>query len=432
MTRHPLRSRTHGTVRALLALLGLVVLVPPSARAQVQERGSREIGRPVQDKDGDVEIGRYVFAGIGIDAYGAPWEPLDNAVNDVDSVRAVFVDDFGFESPEEWVLHDEAATKTGIEAMIDDLANNLERDDALVFFYAGHGDARDLEFEGEVVGSSGYIVPSSVKAPLAEAPRQYIRINDLLEWLSELPARHVFVILDSCHSGLALGGLKTRGAMTQQARTLMSRQSRRVLTSAQGDEKAADGGARFAGNSLFTGWLIEGLRRAARGPEDPSNDVDPDENGFITASEIHTFVSGVVGAASESRQTPDFGAFSYDDRGELVLVLEGDEYQESYEAAVTAYNELKDDDFAEAFAAAIELAPDRMESAYLRYLDAEFDDFLERGTEVERLTKRVTALRDLQSFADGGSEVPLGGLTMALAKATRQCRKAGCTLEDGN
>jgi uncharacterized caspase-like protein len=413
-----------------LTIAAVVALTPSGVGAQ--DRGSREIGTPVSEKEGDAPIGRYVFAGIGINDYGAPWEPLENAVNDVDSVRSVFVEEFGFESPDEWVLHDEDASKGGIEAMIDDLANNLERDDALVFFYAGHGDARDLEFEGEVVGSAGYIVPASVKSPLAESPRQYIRINDLLEWLSELPSRHVFVILDSCHSGLALGGLKTRGAMTQQARTLMGRQSRRVLTSAQGDEKAADGGERFAGTSLFTGWLIEGLRRAARGAQDSSNDADPDENGLITASEIHTFVSGVVGAASESRQTPDFGAFSYDDRGELVLVLEGDDYQEAYETAVGAYDDLKDDVFDEAFATAIDLDPDRMESAYLRYLQVEFDDFLERGTDVERLTRRVAALRDLNAYADAGAEIPIGGLTMALAKATRQCRKAGCDLEGDN
>jgi len=417
----------------LLLWLGLAAVVGQSpAEVLAQDRGSREIGTPVSDKDGDAPIGRYVFAGIGINDYAAPWEPLDNAVNDVDSVRAVFVDEFGFESPDEWVLQDADASKAGIEAMIDDLANNLERDDALVFFYAGHGDARDLEFEGEVVGSAGYIVPSSVKSPLTEAPRQYIRINDLLEWLSELPSRHVFVILDSCHSGLALGGLKTRGGMTEQARTLMGRQSRRVLTSAQGDEKAADGGERFAGNSLFTGWLIEGLRRATRGAQDSSNDANPDDNGFITASEIHTFVSGVVGAASESRQTPDFGAFSYDDRGELVLVLEGDEYQEAYETALGAYDDLKDDVFAEAFATAIEADPDRMESAYLRYLNVEFDDFLERGTDVERLTRRVEVLRELNAYADAGAEIPIGGLTMALAKATRQCRKAGCDLEGDN
>ena len=419
-------------LRPALALVALALVAPPPG-AHAQVRGSREIGTPVEEKEGDVAIGRYVFAGIGIDAYDAPWEPLDNAVNDVDSVRAVFVDEFGFESPDAWVLTDEAATKAGIESLIDDLANNLERDDALVFFYAGHGDARALEFEGEVVGSSGYIVPVSVKAPLAEAPRQYIRINDLLEWLSELPSRHVFVILDSCHSGLALGGLKTRGGeINQQARTLMSRQSRRVLTSAQGNEKAADGGERFRGNSLFTGWLIEGLRRAARGAEDTSNDADPDDNGFITASEIHTFVSGVVGAASESRQTPDFGAFSYDDRGELVLVLEGDEYQEAFEAALVAYEELKADDFAEALETALGIDEERMESAYLRYLDVEFDDFLERGSEVERLEKRVAALRALSTFAEQGMEVPIGGLTMALAKATRQCRKAGCSEEVGN
>ena len=108
MTRPPPPTRSIVTLAGRLALLGLLgsaSVVPAAASAQVQERGSREIGRPVQEKEGDVPISRYIFAGIGIDAYDAPWEPLDNAVNDVDSVRAVFVDEFGFDSPDEWVLH---------------------------------------------------------------------------------------------------------------------------------------------------------------------------------------------------------------------------------------------------------------------------------------------------------------------------------------
>ena len=69
-------------------ILALTALVAPAAAfAQVATR-SDEIGRP-PDKRDEVTIGRYVFAGIGIDVYEHPdvWKTLDNAVNDVIRVR---------------------------------------------------------------------------------------------------------------------------------------------------------------------------------------------------------------------------------------------------------------------------------------------------------------------------------------------------------
>lgn len=417
-------------LRSLLLTTALIVGAAHALGAQEVANRSDEIGRPA-DKTSDIEIGRYVFAGVGIDAYESAdlWKHLDNAVNDVDQIRATLEDEFGFDSPDDWVLTDEQATRVGIEALVDDLGQNLQPDDNLVFFYAGHGAELPIEFDGEVVGRTGYLVPVGVKAPLETAESQYIEIKQLLEDIAKLPARHVLVILDSCYSGMALDSeLKTRGGgMTQQTVDLMSRRSRRVLTSAQADQLAADGGASFPENSLFTGWLTEGLRRAASDVEgQPSPDSDDD--GLITVTELFSFVSGRVGSASESRQTPDFGAFKFDDRGELVLALEVDPYDAAYDAAVTAFDEFKDDAFDEALSEALDLEPDSPRSAYLRYLEVQLDEFLERGDELERLVRTVTVLQELNRFAEAGQALPIPArlLTVELTKATRFCQKAGC------
>lgn len=88
----------------------------------------------------EVTVGRYVFAGVGIDEYQDPsvWRWLDNAVNDVTRVRETLVGMFDFESPDEWILTDAEATQRAIRELIDDLRVNLQSDDNLIFFYAGH------------------------------------------------------------------------------------------------------------------------------------------------------------------------------------------------------------------------------------------------------------------------------------------------------
>ena len=405
-------------------LLGAALgLTPVLAAAQVLTR-SDEIGG-----GGGVttaELGRYVFAGIGIDTYQNPsvWKVLDNAVNDVERMRETLTEEFEFESPDGWVLTDEAATQLAIRQLIDDLRNNLQPDDNLVFFYAGHGTNVADVVGGEEVGRTGYIVPVEAKLPAAEAPSQYIEIEVLLEMLARLPARHVLVILDSCYSGMALeGGFKMRGddePATQQARDLISRRSRRVLTSAQADQQAADGGEDFPDNSLFTAWLIEGLTRASEGaPEAPNPDTD--EDGMVTVTELYTFVRGRVGSASESRQTPDFGAFDLDDRGELVLTLERDPFDGFYAEATASFEEAKFDRFFEIVDEALELESESPRASYLRYLRSRVDDDLGAS---------LTSLRELAAYAEAGADIPLsrGDLAIELRKVERQCAKSTCAV----
>lgn len=404
------------------------VLAAPirDACGQVQTR-SQEIGQP-PPKEAAIGVGRFVFAAVGIDDYHNSdlWKTLDNAVNDVEQMREALVDGFGFESRDEWILTDEAATAVAIRALLDELRNELGPADNLIFLYAGHGaELRDV-VGGEEVGRRGYIVPVEVKAPVDAAPSQYVGIEGFLEAIARLRAGHVLVILDSCYSGMALeNSFKTRGGNeTQQARDLIRRVSRRVLTSAQSDQLAADGGADFPRNSLFTGWMVEGLRRAVEGggPDAPSPDTD--EDGWLTMTELYSFVRGRVGSDSGSRQTPDFGAFELDQRGELVLTLDRDPFEELFEEAWAVYEEDKIEQFHAAVEAALEMRPEGPRASYLRYLRALVDG--EDG-------QALLALRELSAFADEGVEIPmsLGSLNNQLRQAERFCAKVGCDLEGG-
>jgi len=403
------------------AILALALLLMPSQAGGQGVTRSNEIGRPAEKDDG-VTVGRFVFAGIGIDDYESVdlWKQLDNAVNDVDRMSATLQQGFDFEAPEEWTLRNEQASRTAIRQLIDDLGRNLQPDDNLVFFYAGHGAERPTIFDCEIVARTGYIVPVGVRAPVEEAPSQYLEIDRLLADLAALPSRHVLVIFDSCYSGLALdGSFKTRDGGTQQAQDLVNRRSRRVLTSAQADQLAADGGTEFPDNSLFTGWLTEGLRRAAEGTDDGRPSPDADDDGMITVTELFSFVSGRVGSASESRQTPDFGAFKFDNRGELVLTLERDKFEGLYRTAMDAFEEGKFDIFFTSTDEALELEPVGPRSSYLRYMGARIDD---------ELALSLTSLRELSAFGEAGESVPMsaGELMIELRRAERRCQKSDC------
>ena len=409
---------------AIAAALSLVCVV--SAYAQQGTTRSREIGRP-PEKGTEVAQGRYVFAGIGVDDYEHEeiWAGLDNAVNDVVAVRDILRGTYGFEAPEEWLLTDDEATAANIRILIDDLRLNLRPDDNLIFFFAGHGISVPVEFDGEVIDNTAYIVPVGVKSYAHVAPSQYLEVEDLLESLARLPARHVLAIFDSCESGLALTEgreFKTRGGSSITVpEDLMRRRSRHVVTSAMDTQKAFDDNERYPGNSLFTGWLLEGLRRAAVGGSSDEPSPDQNEDGSLTVSEIASFVSGRVSTVSEARQTPDHGTFELDQRGELVIRLNTDPFDDLFRLAEGFYLEFKIERFSETVEEALTFRSEGPRVSYLAYLQASLngDPDAELG-----------ALRELSELAAGGADIPMerGPLMVALRKAEAACKRGGCSV----
>lgn len=277
-----------------------------------QSRDIRILARP--DENGEApRRGRNIVAVVGIDQY-QNLQILHNAVSDAKGVRDLFINQLGFQEVTP-PLYNEQATRGAITSMvIDSLGSQLTEDDSLVFFFAGHG-YTETRSVGTHKVKSGYLIPVEGAHPDQRKFSTYLRLDAFLEELARLPAMHILVILDACHSGFALGeSVRVLRDVQRYSDDLSQRMSRRVIASAMSDQPALDNGP-ISGHSLFTGTLIEAL---AHGKADEEN------KGFVTSSEMALYIQRAVASWSGSQQTPDFGAFDLDDRGELVISLVGE------------------------------------------------------------------------------------------------------------
>jgi len=303
-----------------------------------------------------VKQGRLLVVTIGINEY-VHWQKLKNAVQDAIGLQQTLIDKLGFSAPILPLLN-EAATKAAIASLIEDrLREELQEDDNLVLFFAGHGHTRADKVGGKVVGETGFIVPVEARGS-KEYWSDYIQIDPLLQSISRLPARHILVILDSCHSGFALGeAMKIYKSANRYEKDLSSRISRKVITSARREQLALDGGP-IPGHSLFTGTLVDGFNWGK---------ADLDGNGLITSSELGLVIQQKVGQASESRQTPDFGSFYLDDRGEMVISLRNQSFDALKARAFSALQSGKITIFKELTEQIITINSSNPETLYLEY-----------------------------------------------------------------
>lgn len=234
---------------------------------------------------------------IGINSYQHV-SPLSYACNDADAVSNLLISEFEFPTENVFVLKDDKATKQAIMDRFlgfSDKVNNP--DDRLLVFFAGHG----LTFDG-LRGPIGYLVP--VDGDPANK-NSLIRWDDLTRNAELVQAKHILYIIDACYSGLAL----QRGVAPGTQRFLsdmLQRLSRQVITAGKADEVVADGGGPQGKNSIFTGYLLEGLKGAAL-----------DSNGIMTANEIMAYVYKKVGQDNRSEQTPHYGHLEGD--GDFVF-----------------------------------------------------------------------------------------------------------------
>lgn len=332
-----------------------LLLLVPSLRLAAQNP-EKPRGVTVADENQDPTTGRLLLAVIGIDDY-AHWPKLDNAVSDALGLQQALVDKAGFTVPIQPLLNDRATKPAILSFIEDDLRRELQPDDQLIVFFAGHGHTR-ISKVGERETETGFLVPVEAPAGQEERWSAYIRIDEFLEAVNELPVRHVLAILDACHSGFALGGAIDKSRGTEEFRRQLSEKvSRRAITSAQRDQLASDRGP-LPEHSLFTGLFVQGLAWGT---------MDMDANGLITSSEIGLYLQQVVGQATDSKQTPDFGAFGLDDRGELVISLNNQSFSALVARAMSALHHGRFADFSTLVSELEATRPNRPEALYLKY-----------------------------------------------------------------
>lgn len=221
---------------------------------------------------------------IGINQYTHPkWQRLNYARGDADGVAAL-MKELGFQVD---TLFDAQATRSNIVSLLEDqIAPRLQKDDAVFFFFAGHG---HTSLRG---GKQwGYLIPVDA----TDKSGSFLDM-ETLQSLSEKMgnAKHQLFILDCCFGGLLA---QTRGEEavlnpndSNFLETAATHIARQALTAGTENQRVSDSGP--DGHSVFTGNFIQGIREGK---------ADPTKKGWISFGELALYIKKT---ATSKYQTP--------------------------------------------------------------------------------------------------------------------------------
>jgi hypothetical protein len=149
--------------------------------------------------------------------------------------------------------------------------------------------------------------------------------------------------------------------------------------------------------------------------------ADLDGNGLITSSELGLFIQQQVAQASQSNQTPDFGSFYFDDRGEMVISLRNQSFDALKARAFSALQKGELTVFSELVEQLSRLRPSSPEVLYLEYRLTLYQNDMRRAIEI------INTLSNL-NFPDG--TIPLSDNDIRNLDSHFSCWESVLSLKD--
>lgn len=190
---------------------------------------------------------------IGQSSYRAV-APLPNPVNDAKAM-AQMLGDAGFEVQSATDL-----SQNDLRARIASFAATVSAkgpDTVALVFYAGHG----LQIDGE-----NYLVPVDIDPKReADIPLQAVRLNDILNTLTSVPAKSRIILLDACRNNPFPAISKTAGRGLAQVDVKFGTPGTLLSFSTSPGAEAEDG---KDGNSPYTTALLKAGREPGLSIED--------------------------------------------------------------------------------------------------------------------------------------------------------------------
>ena len=231
---------------------------------------------------------RVVLVAVGINRYPKLRGTPDLRYAEADAVEVADVCEalYGFEVVR---LAGEKATKREIELTLKQYAQELGEEDALVAYFAGHGQVVPLP-SGE---EAGYLLPADADLDITDTgdparwAAQALDMQLLSDLLDGANARHVVLLADACCSGF----LTRRGALERAdlKTLLLGDTSRTVLAATTRRQSAREDAATKHG--YFTAALLAELRK--------------DEAASVL--DLYVPVMKGVAAKTNGAMTPQFG-----------------------------------------------------------------------------------------------------------------------------
>jgi caspase domain-containing protein/WD40 domain-containing protein len=194
-------------------------------------------------------------------------------------------------------LTDGQATVAGIRAAMGKLVAAARLGDSVSLFLSGHG----VEAGGGNYHFAAYETDASTAARLRTTALPWTALR---ETLASVKAKRVFLFLDACHSGNALGAQQSSNE--RLAELLVKGAYVLVFASSRGSEYSYE--LERLQQGAFTAALLEGLGEGKADVE-----VAGRKDGAITAEELLLYLRARVPQLTEGRQTPacpllwDFG-----------------------------------------------------------------------------------------------------------------------------
>lgn len=190
------------------------------------------------------------------------------------------------------LLTNEKATEAQIGSALYWLFSDSEEGDLAIIYFSGHGDV-ETKFT-----KNGYLLAVDVNKSTYMAGGA-ISIRDLQDIITNLTTDkkvQVLLITDACHSG-NLAGTETGGTLTTAAALANPFGKDVKIMSCKADEVSLEDERWGGGHSVFSYYLLEGLRGLA----------DVDEDRKVSLLEIERFLQDSVRHATailDRRQTP--------------------------------------------------------------------------------------------------------------------------------
>jgi uncharacterized caspase-like protein len=135
---------------------------------------------------------------LGINSYKKV-NSLRGCINDVDNMRKLLTEVFGFNPSNVKVLLNDKVVKKDVKAHLAWLFNDAKPNDRIVFHFSGHGSQtvdRDGD-ESEAVDELLCLYDMDFRDP-----ETYLLDDELRDWAKKLPTGvQLTFVLDSCHSG---------------------------------------------------------------------------------------------------------------------------------------------------------------------------------------------------------------------------------------
>ena len=221
---------------------------PPKPKPAASEP-SRTDPAEAQNVAVNVGAGRYFALVIGNNAY-RHLPRLETAVADARVVDSILRERYGFDT--KLLLN---AGRQQIFQAISYYRQNLNQDDNLLVYYAGHG-----HFDRDA--DKAYWLPVDARR---EDSGNWVSADDITSNVKAIPARHVLIVSDSCYSGTIY---RSQGISVEEVaerdRFLQKMQAgkSRTLMASGGNEPVADGGG--DGHSVFARVFLTGLTKMER------------------------------------------------------------------------------------------------------------------------------------------------------------------------